>query len=344
MVNKDHKVNQNKKSFKKDFILVLKGIAMGAANKVPGVSGGIVAFVAGFYEELIYSFQKINLKAFTILIQRGWRSFYQYINGRFLVLLFSGVIISYFSISLILDYLIKNYEMQVLGVFFGMIMASLYFVYFQLEKWNLKTISFFLMGLFVGLIIMLSKPSTENDGLLFVLFCGIISVSGMILPGLSGSFLLLVLGNYTLLLVDAVNAIYFTLNDIAKLNFEFIEDQSRMKLLQLSIVFTFGSIAGLVMFSNVLSYVLKHFKQITLSTIIGFIAGSLGVIWPWRKEVLIKNNLGEIQYNAVGNPIIEHYNYYLPDFFEAHFWFITLFIILGILIVTLLEKYGAQKK
>ena len=87
---------------------------MGAANKVPGVSGGIVAFVAGFYEELIYSFQKINLKAFTILIQRGWRSFYQYINGRFLVLLFSGVIISYFSISLILDYLIKNYEMEVL--------------------------------------------------------------------------------------------------------------------------------------------------------------------------------------------------------------------------------------
>ena len=143
-------------------------------------------------------------------------------------------------------------------------MASLYFVYFQLEKWNLKTISFFLMGLFVGLILMLSKPSTENDGLLFVLFCGINSVSGMILPGLSGSFLLLVLGNYTLLLVDAVNAIYFTLNDIAKLNFEFIEDQTRMKLLQLSIVFTFGSIAGLVMFSNVLSYVLKHFKQINL--------------------------------------------------------------------------------
>tara|TARA_S200000501_G_scaffold351318_1_gene369078 strand:+ start:3652 stop:4665 length:1014 start_codon:yes stop_codon:yes gene_type:complete len=337
-------MNRNKKSFKKDLILILKGIAMGAANKVPGVSGGIVAFVAGFYEELIYSLQKINLKAFTILVRKGWPAFYQYINGRFLVLLFTGVVISYFSISLILDYLIKNYEIQVLGVFFGMIIASLYFVYFQLEKWNLKTISFLLLGLSVGLIIMLSKPSTENDELLFVLFCGIISVSGMTLPGLSGSFLLLLLGNYTLLLVDAVNAIYFTLTDIAKLNFEFVENQSRMKLLKLAIVFTIGSITGLILFSNFLSYVLKNYKQITLSTIIGFIAGSLGVIWPWREEVLVKNNLGEVQYNAVGNPIIENYDYYLPDIFEANFWFMTLFIILGILIVTLLEKYGNQKK
>ncbi len=337
-------MNRNKKSFKKDLILILKGIAMGAANKVPGVSGGIVAFVAGFYEELIYSLQKINLKAFTILVRKGWPAFYQYINGRFLVLLFTGVVISYFSISLILDYLIKNYEIQVLGVFFGMIIASLYFVYFQLEKWNLKTISFLLIGLSVGLIIMLSKPSTENDELLFVLFCGIISVSGMTLPGLSGSFLLLLLGNYTLLLVDAVNAIYFTLTDIAKLNFEFVENQSRMKLLKLAIVFTIGSITGLILFSNFLSYLLKNYKQITLSTIIGFIAGSLGVIWPWREEVLVKNNLGEVQYNAVGNPIIENYDYYLPDFFEANFWFMTLFIILGILIVTLLEKYGNQKK
>lgn len=317
---------------------------MGAANKVPGVSGGIVAFVAGFYEELIYSLQKINLKALTILIKRGRSPFYQYTNGRFLVLLFLGVIISYFSVSLILDHLIKNYEMQVLGVFFGMIIASLYFVYFQLEKWNFKTLCFFLLGLSVGLVIMLSKPSTENDNLLFVLFCGIISVSGMTLPGLSGSFLLLLLGNYTLLLVDAVNAIYFTLLDLVQLNFDFIKDASRMKLLQLSVVFTLGSIAGLVMFSNLLSYVLKKFKQVTLATIIGFIAGSLGVIWPWRTEVYVKSDLGTIQYNSVGNPIIEYYDYYLPNILSSDFWFITLFIILGLLIVTLLEKYGVQKK
>ena len=337
-------MSQNKTSYRKDLILVFKGIAMGSANKVPGVSGGIVALVAGFYEELIYSLQKINLKSSTILIRKGWRPFYQYINGRFLVLLFSGVIISYFSVSLILDYLIKNFEMQVLGVFFGMILASLYFVYFQLEKWNFKTFLFFIIGLSIGLIIMLSKPSAENDGLLFVLFCGIISVSGMTLPGLSGSFLLLLMGNYTLLLVDAVNAIYFTLRDVIQFNFGFTENHSRIKLLQLAVIFTVGSIAGLVLFSNLLSFVLKEFKQVTLATIIGFIAGSLGVIWPWRNEVFVKNNMGKVIYNSVGNPIIEYYDYYFPDFLSTHFWLITLFIILGILIVGLLEKYGVQKK
>ena len=191
---------------------------------------------------------------------------------------------------------------------------------------------------------MLSKPSSENDGLLFVLFCGIISVSGMTLPGLSGSFLLLLLGNYTLLLVDAVNAIYYTLMDLVQLNFKFVEDHSRMKLLLLAAIFTAGSITGLVLFSNILSYVLKKFKQVTLATIIGFIAGSLGVIWPWRKEVFVKNKSGEILYNSLGNPIIEYYDYYFPDLSNTKFWFITLFIIIGILIVTLLEKYGVQKK
>ena len=337
-------MSQKKISYRADLILILKGIAMGAANKVPGVSGGIVAFVAGFYEELIYSLQKINFKALTILINRGWIPFYQYTNGRFLILLFSGVIISYFSVSLILDYLIKNFEMEVMGVFFGMILASLYFVHFQLEKWNLKRFLFFLIGLCIGLIIMISKPNPENDNLLFVLFCGIISVSGMTLPGLSGSFLLLLLGNYTLLLVDAVNAIYYTLIDLSQFNFYFLENDSRTKLLKLAMVFTLGSLTGLIIFSNVLSFVLKKFKQLTLSTIIGFISGSLGVIWPWRKNIFARNSLGEVKYNRLGNPIIESYDYYLPDFLNTNFWFIALFIILGILIVSLLEKYGVQKK
>jgi hypothetical protein len=117
-----------------------------------------------------------------------------------------------------------------------------------------------------------------------------------------------------------------------------------MKLLQLAAIFTLGSVSGLIIFSNVLSFVLKKYNQITLATIVGFIAGSLGVIWPWRNEVFVKNNSGEFQYNSVGNPIIEYYDYYFPDFLSTHFWFISLFIILGILIVSLLEKYGVQKK
>ena len=166
----------------------------------------------------------------------------------------------------------------------------------------------------------------------------------MTLPGLSGSFLLLLLGNYTLLLVDAVNAIYYTLIDLSQFNFYFLENDSRIKLLKLALVFTLGSLLGLIIFSNVLSFVLKKFKQLTLSTIIGFISGSLGVIWPWRKNIFARNSLGEVKYNGLGNPIIESYDYYLPDFLNTNFWFIALFIILGILIVSLLEKYGVQKK
>lgn len=316
---------------------------MGAANKVPGVSGGIVAFVAGFYEELIDSLQKFNLNALSILFKRGWSEFYIYVNGRFLTLLFSGVIISYFSVSLILDYLIKYYEIQVLAVFFGMILASLYFVYHKLEKWKFKTILFFGVGLLIGLTIMLSKPLTENDGLLFVFFCGVISVCGMTLPGLSGSFLLLLLGNYTLLLVDSVNAIYYTLGDLIKLNLEFTNDTHRIKLLRLAAIFSLGSISGLIFFSNILSYVLKKHYEITIAIIIGFIFGSLGVIWPWREKVFKLNENGNIINNSIGNPEIAYYDYILPNIKTIDFWFLLLFIILGFIIVTLLERYGVQK-
>ncbi|MBB13511.1 MAG: hypothetical protein CMC78_04995 [Flavobacteriaceae bacterium] len=326
-----------------NIILILKGVAMGAANKVPGVSGGIVAFVAGFYEELIDSLQKFNLKALSLLFKRQWYEFYVYVNGGFLTLLFSGVIISYFSISLILDYLIKYYEIQVLAVFFGMILASLYFVYHEIDKWKFKTILFFVIGLFIGLTIMLSKPLTENDGLFFVFFCGVISVSGMTLPGLSGSFLLLLLGNYTLLLVDSVNAIYYTLGDLIKMNLEFTNDKHRMKLLRLAVIFSLGSISGLIFFSNILSYVLKKYYQITIAIIIGFISGSLGVIWPWREKVFKLNEEGDIVNNSVGNPEIAYYDYLLPNIKTIDFWFLILFIILGAIVVTLLERYGVKK-
>jgi uncharacterized membrane protein len=326
-----------------NIILILKGVAMGAANKVPGVSGGIVAFVAGFYEELIDSLQKFNLKALSLLFKREWYEFYVYVNGRFLTLLFSGVIISYFSVSLILDYLIKYYEIQVLAVFFGMILASLYFVYHEIDKWKFKTILFFVIGLFIGLTIMLSKPLTENDGLFFVFFCGVISVSGMTLPGLSGSFLLLLLGNYSLLLVDSVNAIYYTLGDLIKMNLEFTNDTHRMKLLRLALIFSLGSVSGLIFFSKILSYVLKKYYQITIAIIIGFISGSLGVIWPWREKVFKLNEDGDIINNSIGNPEIAYYDYLLPNMKTIDFWFLILFIILGATVVTLLERYGVKK-
>ncbi|MDA9036358.1 DUF368 domain-containing protein, partial [Flavobacteriaceae bacterium] len=246
--------------------------------------------------------------------------------------------------SLLLDFLIKNFETEVFGLFFGMILSSLYFIYHDVKKWNYKTVGFFLMGLGCGLLIMFTKPMTENDYLPFVFFCGFIGVSGMTLPGLSGSFLLLLLGNYSLLLVDAVNALYFTIADLLQFDLEFVNDPERVRLLILVLVFTLGSVTGLVVFSNVLSWVLKKYKENATATIIGFIAGSLGVIWPWKDKIYKIDSFNEILYNAVGNPIIAYYDYFLPNFRESSFWIVLIFIILGGITVALLERYGVSKK
>ena len=203
-----------KRSFSDKLWLVLKGLAMGAANKVPGVSGGVVAFVAGFYEEFIYSLQKINRKAFALLINGRFQSFYSYINGRFLGLLILGMIISYFSVSKLLDYLIEHYELYVWSSFFGMIIGSIYYISKDFKDWNTKTVIALIIGISIGIGISFLDPATQNDNLWFVFFCGIISVSGMTLPGLSGSFILILLGNYVLLLVDSVNALFDTFFDI----------------------------------------------------------------------------------------------------------------------------------
>jgi putative membrane protein len=150
--------------------LVLKGIAMGAANKVPGVSGGIVALVGGFYEKLIFSFQRLNGKALMLLVNGRFKSFWDYVNGSFLSLLFSGVIISYFSISLLLDYLLERYETVVLGGFFGMILASLCLIFKQVNHWNKSTLTTLFIGFSLGLTLTFVRPATENDHLFFVFF------------------------------------------------------------------------------------------------------------------------------------------------------------------------------
>ena len=225
-----------------------------------------------------------------------------------------------------------------------MVISSVYFLYYELKNWNFKKILFFTLGLIIGLIIMISKPLTENEGIVFVFFCGLVSVCGMTLPGLSGSFLLLLLGNYTLLLVDSVNAIYFSISDIIRLDFDFISDPYRTKLLKLAAIFTLGSITGLIFFSNVLSFVLRKYHQNTIATIIGFIGGSLGVIWPWRKKVYKNDELGEIVFNSIGKPEIAYYEYVLPNIKSTDFWLLSLFIILGVIFVSLLERYGIKKR
>ncbi|MCL6296479.1 DUF368 domain-containing protein [Jejuia spongiicola] len=334
---------QSTRTFTDKLFLILKGLGMGAANKVPGVSGGVVAFVAGFYEEFIYSLQKVNSKAFKLLINGRFKSFFQYINGRFLGLLFLGMIVSYFSVSKILDYLIKHYELFVWSVFFGMIIGSIYYIYKDFEDWNYKTYLSLAIGIIVGLSISFLNPAKENDNLWFVFFCGIISVSGMTLPGFSGSFILILLGNYVLLLVDSVNALYDSFFDILKGDFSFIENPERIRMLKVLGVFTLGSVTGLVTFSHLLSYILKHFKSITLSAIIGFIVGSLGVVWPWKKTIYQINNNGSFILDSTGEKIIENYKRFMPELNSETLYAIA-FIILGIVIVLALEFYGKKTR
>lgn len=322
--------------------LVIKGLAMGAANKVPGVSGGVVAFVAGFYEEFIYSLQKINVKAFKLLFNGRFKSFYRYINGTFLSLLILGMLISYFSVSKILDYFIQQKELYVWGAFFGMILGSIYYIGKDFDHWNKKTILSFIIGITVGVSISFWNPAQENDNLLFVFFCGIIGVSGMTLPGLSGSFILILLGNYVLLLVDAVNALYDTFSELIRGDFSFTNNLERIRLLKVLGVFSAGSMFGLVTLSHLLNYVLKHFKHITIAVIIGFISGSLGVVWPWKKTIFKTDGAGNTLLDSSGSPMIANYQRFLPDLGLAETWITVLFIIIGVLTVLSLDWYGKR--
>lgn len=332
------------RSFSDKTWLVLKGLGMGAANKVPGISGGVVAFVAGFYEEFIYSLQKINKKAFKLLIGGRFKSLYRYTNGQFLSLLILGMIISYFSISKILDYLILHYEVYVWSAFFGMIIGSIYFIAKDFGDWNRKYAAYLLCGLIAGVGISFLEPAKENSNLIFVFFCGIISVSGMTLPGLSGSFILILLGNYVLLLVDSVNALFDTIANIFQLDFSWIYDPERIELLKVLVVFSLGSLVGLVSLSHLLAYVLKRFKKATYAVIIGFIAGSLGVVWPWKDEKYVLDALGEIQHDANGREIITGYTRYFPEHFGTETILAIVFMIVGVAIVLSLDWYDNYKK
>ncbi len=331
------------RTFSDKVFLFIKGLAMGTANKVPGVSGGIVAFVAGFYEELIYSLQKFNRKAIMLLFKGRFKSLYQYVNGRFLLLVFAGSTVSYFSVSRVLDYFLRNFELFVWSTFFGMILGSIYYIAKDFKDWCRANIIAIIIGIGIGISISLMNPAKENDNLWFVFFCGIIGVSGMTLPGLSGSFILILLGNYVLLMVDSVNQLYKTIIDIFSWNFEFIHDEMRMRYMKIIASFTAGSVFGLVSTSHVIGFLLKRWHQIVTAVIIGFIGGSLGIVWPWKKEIY-KTLDGQIILDSGGDKIIQNYSRYFPDVSDPKTWSAIGFIIFGIAILLALEWYGNKNK
>jgi len=300
---------------------------MGAVNKIPGVSGGTVAFITGIYEELIDSITKINFNSFKKLFKEGFISFYNEINGKFLFTVFGGLIASFFSVSLLLDLLIEKYELYIFGLFFGMIVGSFYVIYNKLEKLTFRTFMALTIGFMLGMIISFADKINLGSSELIIFISGVIAISGMILPGLSGSYLLLLMGNYTLIMVDSVNSLYFSIVDLFKFDFNFIYDDERIYLLKVLFLFTMGSILGLIFLSNLLGSLLKKHKSITIALIVGFIAGSLRGVWPWRIK---SQQLEEIDKIAV----------YIPEVNNDSSLIVVVYIIIGILFVVLLETFA----
>jgi uncharacterized membrane protein len=331
------------RTFFQKISLFLKGLVMGAANKVPGVSGGTVSFVLNFYEELIYSFRKINFIAFKLLLKGRFRTFFKYTNAQFLCLVMGGSIFSYFTISFVLDYFLENYELYVWSWFFGMIIGSIFYIGRGFGEWNAKNIISLIVGASIGVGISFLTPARENDNLWFVFVCGIIGVSGMTLPGLSGSFILILLGNYVLLLVDAVNVLSGVLSDVVKGDFTAFKDAVKVRYLKVMAVFTGGSIFGLVFISHVLGYVLKRWNHIVTAVIIGFITGSLGIVWPWKKTIYSQQN-GAFILDRKENKIVENYRRFVPDFSSQETWFAVFYILLGIALILIIDFYGSRRK
>ena len=320
--------------------LLLKGIAMGTVNKIPGVSGGLVALIGGFYEELIFTFQKFNFIALSLLFTGRWRSFYRYTNFQFLLWLMMGAVISYFSTALILDALLVYSEINVWACFFGMILASLYSIRPQVEKWTPTIYGISLGGFLLGLLVSFSDPIPENNNLLYVFFCGIVSVCGMTLPGLSGSYLLLLLGNYSLLLVDTVNDIGILVWSLLRGEFDLFQMTAHSESVKIILAFVLGSLIGLILFSNLLSYLLRNYKNQTLCFIIGFIVGALRSVWPWKNKIYQLAIDGTPLLNTGGKPKMEAFEAYWPSLNEKSTWISLFFIFVGSLFVIALEWYG----
>lgn len=248
-------------------LLSLKGMAMGAADVVPGVSGGTIAFISGIYEELIESINKINLNALKILTKEGVRSFWSYINGTFFVFLFLGIATSILTLAKVVTYLLNTHPVLIWSFFFGLIIASVWLMSKSIQKWNIGVILSLLIGGGIAFYITTIHSVANIDANWFILLSGALAICAMILPGISGAFILLLLGSY-----DKV------LGAITEKNFMIIG------------LFAVGCIIGLLSFARVLKWLFHSFKEITVAALTGFMIGSLNKVWPWKETLQYRIN------------------------------------------------------
>lgn len=295
------------RSFVQNVGITLRGIAMGAADVVPGVSGGTIAFITGIYDELLDSINRFNYNSLRILFKEGIKSFWTAINGTFLVFLLSGILISILSLAKLITYLMDEMPIPLWSFFFGLIIASVWLVSTEISKKDWKTVLSFVIGAGFAFWLTSIQVFGHASGLFYLFISGAIAICAMILPGISGSFILVILGSYHIVL-DAVKS--FHVKEV--------------------VIFALGCIVGILSFSRILKFVLSRFRNLTIALLAGFMAGSLSKVWPW------KIRLGD-------EPIIVHSNgreewlesNVLPASFEGdpHILQACVFFLIGILII-----------
>ncbi|MEM1441280.1 MAG: DUF368 domain-containing protein [Verrucomicrobiota bacterium] len=301
--------------------LLLKGAAMGAANVIPGVSGGTVAFVTGIYERLIHAVKSIDIEALRLILKGQFREFARKTDLVFLLWLGAGIVISILTLASVLKYLFERHEILVWAFFFGLILSSVYFVGKKVSRWSIGTVLAFLFGAGIAVGVALLKPASENDSIPYLMLCGVIAMASMIIPGLSGSFVLLLLGNYELVMLDSVAGL------------KTLDGEAFRILIPVGI----GAVIGLVLLSRLLAWIFDTYHDHAVALLTGFVAGSLLIIWPWKKEkTKVFEAGGETKEKVIG------YDWYLPDL-SSGTWIALAVMATGFLVVWVMEKSSAEK-
>ncbi|MDX1363058.1 MAG: DUF368 domain-containing protein [Arenibacter latericius] len=303
-----------KRNFISYLIISLKGMAMGAADVVPGVSGGTIAFISGIYEELITSINNVNLSLFKTLRTEGFKAFWNKVNGNFLLALLIGIAISVLSLAKFISWLLENQPIPLWSFFFGLVLASIFLVGKEIKKWTPGTILILILGAAIAYYVTTLPPSENIDSLPYLFFSGALAICAMILPGISGAFILVLLGSYKTIL-DAVHE----------------------RDLKVVITVGLGAIFGLLSFAKLLKWMFTHYKNLTLALLTGFIAGSLNKIWPW-KETLESKLFGD-------KLVVLKEQNISPYAFEgdSQIMFAILLAITGFSLIFILEKLASKK-
>jgi putative membrane protein len=295
-------------------------MGMGAADTVPGVSGGTVAFITGIYEELIASINKVDVEALKLLRKFHFADFWHKINGGFLLTLLSGIFVSLLSLARLMTHLLNTQPILIWSFFFGLILVSSPLILRNITKWRVSSVLTFIIGIVVAYFITIVSPAETPSGYPFIFFCGALAICAMILPGISGAFILLLLGKYE-----------FMINALIDFNIPVI------------IVFMLGCVLGLLGFSRFLNWILTHYRFPTLALLAGFMIGSLNKVWPWKEVISFRLNHNGDQVPAFDKSILP-WDYFTitgqdPQVFKA-----ILCAAFGVFLVVAIEKVAAMLK